>query len=164
MNKFLERYNNLKLQIELVPSSSWCFNVRSSITRSQWDLIRKQVYIKANYICEICGGKGSRHPVECHEVWEYDEINHIQKLSYFQALCPKCYEVKHIGLAILKGFKNRVEKTFCTINNVNFIEYNQIIEAVLDQWKRRSNEKWTLDLTHLKEYGINLLSIKVRQE
>ena len=77
-----------KLTIELVPSTSWFNNVRSQVSAQEWDIIRHIVYAKANNICEICGGKGNKHAVECHEIWEYDDKEHIQKLIGMIALCP----------------------------------------------------------------------------
>jgi len=78
---------NLKLQIELCPSSCWYSNVRSILTKSQWDNVKKQVSSKAWDTCEICGGVGPKHPVECHEMWEYDTKTLTQKLVELIALC-----------------------------------------------------------------------------
>ena len=101
--KLIKQHASLKLQIELVPGSCWWTNVRSNLTQSQWDKIRKPVYANANFLCEICGERGTKHPVECHEVWIYNDKSLIQKLDHFQSLCPLCHEVKHIGLAELLG-------------------------------------------------------------
>jgi hypothetical protein len=92
-----------RLTIELVPRTCWFSNVRDQVPRGDWDRIRREVYERAGKRCEVCSGRGSRHPVECHEVWEYDETAHVQRLVRMIALCPACHEVKHIGLAGLKG-------------------------------------------------------------
>lgn len=76
----------MKLTIELVPATSWGNNLRSRLPKKSWNAIRKRVYKEADFKCEICGGVGKRHPVECHEVWEYDDVNHIQSLVGFVAL------------------------------------------------------------------------------
>lgn len=88
----------MKLTIELVPSTSWFSNLRSLLSSEEWDKIRRGCYKNANYKCEICSGVGPKHPVECHETWEYDEKQGIQKLIGLIALCPSCHEVKHVGL------------------------------------------------------------------
>jgi hypothetical protein len=62
-----------KLSIELVPQTCWFSNVRDHVDQKTWDILRKDTYKKANYKCEICGGVGSKHPVECHEIWDYYE-------------------------------------------------------------------------------------------
>ena len=154
MDVFLKEHGALKLQIELVPDSCWYANVRSNVKQSQWNKIRATVYQKANYLCEVCGGKGRRHPVECHEVWEYDETTGIQRLAYFQALCPLCHEVKHFGFAQVRGNGDRAFKRFCSVNNIQEYEAGKIIEAIRKQWEIRSRMEWNLDITLLKEYGI----------
>ena len=73
----------MKLTIELVPKTAWFSNLRSILARAAWDKLRKESYKNAAHKCEICGGYGKKHPVECHEIWEYDDKNHIQK-SFLQ--------------------------------------------------------------------------------
>src|ERR1017187_3032700 len=101
----------MKLEVELVPSSCFYTNLRSILSKGNWDRLRKYSYEKANLKCEICGesglDQGSKHALECHEVWAYDDVNLIQSLVRVEALCPRCHEVKHIGLAGLKGHNQR---------------------------------------------------------
>lgn len=145
---------DLKLPIELVPSSCWYTNVRNNVTRSQWDKIRKMIYQRARYRCEICGGIGKRHPVECHEVWIYDDNTYIQKLSHFEALCPRCHEVKHFGFTTTRGFRDRALNQFCLVNNLNLSEAENIIESFYEQWERRNDIQWELDISLLKSFNI----------
>ena len=88
-NFFLHQHAKLKLQIELVPDSCIYSNVRAIIKRSQWDKLRKKIGEKSNFLCEICGGKGTLHPVECHEVWIYDEKVKTQRLNFLQSPAPQ---------------------------------------------------------------------------
>lgn len=88
------------LTVELVPKTCWFSNVRENVPRSTWDKLRKATYAAANYHCEVCGEQGSRHPVECHEIWRYHSKRFVQKLFGLVALCPACHEVKHFGLAL----------------------------------------------------------------
>ena len=57
-----------RLTVELVPSTCWYTNVRSHVPKAVWDRLRRQVAAEAGDRCEICGGRGRRWPVECHEV------------------------------------------------------------------------------------------------
>lgn len=68
------------LTIELVPSTSWYSNVRSMVKPEEWDILRRISYKEAQYRCKICHGQGTKHPVECHEIWEYDDAKHTQTL------------------------------------------------------------------------------------
>ena len=140
------------LEIELVPKTSFFNNVRSVITDSQWDIIRKKCYKKANHICEICGGKGDKWPVECHEVWQYDDTNHIQKLIGFIALCPNCHKVKHYGYATITNNAELVFNYFIKINNINKEEAIKYIDNVFELWKLRSKYNWEVNIDFLDKY------------
>lgn len=43
----------------MIPQTSWGKNLRSVLTKENWDKVRKQVYASAGYRCRICGGKGN---------------------------------------------------------------------------------------------------------
>jgi hypothetical protein len=105
-----------RLTIELVPETAWFRNLRSEISGEAWDKIRKDCYKNAGYVCEICGGVGQRHPVECHEIWEYDDGDKRQILRGVIALCPSCHEVKHIGLTQMRGGLDRAVSHMAEVN------------------------------------------------
>ena len=149
-----------KLTIELVPSTCFFSNVRSHVKQSQWDVIRKGVYRAADHECEICGGKGKRHPVECHEVWDYDDKNKIQTLVRMIALCPTCHKVKHAGLAQIKGELDIVIKQLIKVNNMTKREAVDYLQESFEVWAERSNYKWKLDINHLSKFGIDVSSLQ----
>jgi hypothetical protein len=141
-----------KLTIELVPQSSWYKNVRSSVSTDEWDIIRKRVYKQAHYCCEICGDAGTHHPVECHEIWEYEDKKHIQKLVGLIALCPACHEVKHIGFAQLQGRYAEAISHLCKVNSISRNKAYAMVEKAGDINAKRGKKPWTLDLTFLEEF------------
>lgn len=147
------------LEIELVPSSSWFNNVRSALTKKQWDNLKSQVASKAWNVCEICGGVGPKHPVECHEIWDYDERNLIQKLVGMIALCPACHMVKHIGLAKLQGKGELAIKHLMKVNKMNKEDVEKYVTEAFQTWAERSKKQWKLDISHLSEYGIDLTKV-----
>ena len=159
---YLRQHKTLKLQIELVPRSCWFSNTRSNLKNRHWDRIRKYHYAKDNYRCEICGCKGKKHPVECHEVWLYNEKTFTQKLGHFQAICPLCHEVKHMGLAGILGNGLKAFNRFKKINKLDKQTAKNIIEAVFKQWKIRSQYKWKLDIERLKKYRIDTKELNSR--
>jgi hypothetical protein len=152
--------SELKLTIELVPASSWADNVRSLVSKKQWDLIRSQVYSKAWNVCEICGGVGRKHPVEAHETWAYDDAKQTQKLVGMVALCPDCHQVKHIGLAQIRGNGVIALKHLMKINKLTKSEAEKYIQQAFQTWDQRSKKDWTLDMSLLKDYGIDPEKIK----
>lgn len=142
------------LTIELIPSTSWFSNLRSLLEKEEWDKIRKGCYKKAAYKCEICGGKGPIHPVECHETWDYDEEKKIQKLVGLIALCPSCHQTKHYGLAMINGKEQSVKKHLMKINSLTEKEVDEYIKLVFEEWKRRNKIQWTLDVSILDTYKL----------
>lgn len=148
---FLE--NKLKLTIELVPSTSWYTNVRSHVSAKQWTELKKITSVKANYKCEICSGVGARWPVECHEIWEYDDINHIQLLKGLIALCPKCHQVKHIGLSQVQGYFRSALAHLQKVNNITEVEAKEYIAECFSKWESRSKFEWTIDYSYLDRFG-----------
>jgi hypothetical protein len=145
-----------KLTIELVPSTCWLTNLRSELPKSQWDQLRKATYRKANYRCEVCGGKGDKHPVECHEIWHYDDANLVQSLKGLIALYPACHQVKHIGLAKLRGKGEEAANHLKKVNGWNERQTQQYILEAFKIWNERSKYQWQLDLTWLEQNGITL--------
>jgi hypothetical protein len=148
--------NNLKLTIELVPKTCWYSNVRSNVTKTEWDIIRKKSYELANNQCEICGdvgkNQGVNHNVECHEIWEYDDLNKIQKLIGLISLCPYCHKTKHAGLAQMNGEENIVINQLIKVNNITRKDAIDYINDSFTIWRERSKHEWTLDISVLNQY------------
>jgi hypothetical protein len=141
-----------KLTVELVPKTCWWSNLRSLADRRTWERIRRQAYLQAEYRCEICGGVGLQHPVECHEVWRYEETTHTQILVRMIALCPACHEVKHMGLA---GIRDRGKIARAHLATVNGWSGEQVVAHVAEAFAiygRRSKLSWKLDLSGLRPY------------
>jgi len=144
-----------RLTIELVPQTCWFSNVRDQVSREDWDRIRKQVYRHSAQCCEVCGGRGSKHPVECHEVWEYDETTGVQRLVRMIALCPACHEVEHIGLAGLEGRGEIAAAHLAEVNGWTSQVTAVYIEQAFDVWIERSDRTWSLDVSALAAYGVD---------
>lgn len=140
------------LTIELVPQSSWYKNVRSHVAPEVWERIKKKIFGHAGYRCQVCGGKGTRWPVECHEIFEYTDATRVQRLIRFMALCPACHEVKHIGLASVRGRRREALRHLARVNNWSVADAEAYAEGCFEQWSRRSNHQWKLDLSYLEKF------------
>lgn len=147
---------NYKLTIELVPKTSWYNNVRSKVSSDEWDIIRKKSYKIANYVCEICGdngiNQGFSHPVECHEVWVYDDTHNIQKLMGFISLCPLCHKVKHIGLAKVNNELDIAINHLMKVNSIGKRTATRYIEQSFNVWRERNKNNWVIDVSYIKKF------------
>jgi hypothetical protein len=135
----------VKLLIELVPSTAWEENLRNKIGADEWDQLRSWCYRKAGYRCEICGGQGPKHPVECHEIWEYNDG--VQKLMGLIALCPACHEVKHFGRAQVYRREKRALEHLMKVNKWSKAASLEHVNKAFELWAERSCQKWKLDLS-----------------
>jgi len=152
---FISTFNQfIPLTIELIPGSNWENNVRSEYG-NDWEWIKRISYKKANYRCEICNGVGNKHPVECHEVWDFDIDNKIQKLTGLVSLCPTCHKVKHIGLAFVKGEENIAIQQLKVVNGWTDKDVYKYIEESFLIYEALSRIQWNLDLSFLDEILIN---------
>jgi hypothetical protein len=140
-----------KLTIELVPATQWGDNLRSHLAPSQWDNLRRACYTRADNKCECCGGVGKKHPVECHEIWDYNDSARIQTLIGLVSLCPACHQVKHIGRALATGNGARAMTHLMSVNKWP----EELAEAyVVRQFEihdLRSRFEWTIDLAWLEQ-------------
>lgn len=138
-----------KLTIELIPQTSFFKNIRSLVSQTKWNKIKKIVFKKANYKCEICNGQGNKHPVECHEIWDYKDG--IQKLKGLIALCPKCHMVKHYGYTQIRGLEHVAIAHIQKINNWTKKETIIYIQQCFKIWRIRSQKHWKLNMEFLKQ-------------
>ena len=139
----------LKLIIELAPATSWYTNLRSILPREKWGKIKKFVYSKYDHKCQTYKSKGKIH---CHEVWFYDDVNHIQKLKGLVALCEWCHHIKHIGLAgIIRGQLDyeKLIKHFMKMNDCDRFTFTKHKDEAFKIWEKRSKYEWQIDLGKL---------------
>lgn len=148
----------LRLTIELVPSTSWYNNLRKVIPKSEWDKLRKRVYAKYGHRCGICGTDSSR--LNCHEIWEYDDHTHVQRLVGFIALCDLCHHVKHIGLAGVLASQGKLDyekvvEHFMKVNGCDRKTFEEHERQAFAQWEERSRYEWKVDLGEYEDIVAN---------
>lgn len=144
-----------KLDFEMVPEECWYSNLRSVLTPSDWDRVRKDAYKRAGYKCRICGAEGR---LEAHEQWSYDEEKRLQKLEDVLALCPACHAVKHISRTQLVGRGAEAMEHFMKVNGCSQTEYHAALGEANEAYRRRNKvEGWATDISWLeKRFDIKL--------
>lgn len=146
-----------RLEVELVPSTCWWSNVRSNVSRADWEKCKRLVRHRSGDRCEICGGQGRKWPVECHEIWDYNDDEHIQTLVGLIALCPRCHECKHIGRAMRLSNGARALTHLANVNRWSLENASQYLEVALELWSLRSTHEWKLDVSLLSLLDITPL-------
>lgn len=160
-------FKNPKINIELIPYEAHGFNVRSRLRKDQWERICKVIHrktAKSSLRCQQCGEsgltQGFSHPVECHEVWEFDENKKTQKLVGMVSICPLCHKAKHIGLADKMGYGEQVRKHMAKYNRWSREQVDNYVAHAKQLVKRRSGTNYNLDLTYLNKNEFNFLQTK----
>lgn len=140
-----------KLSFQLVPDSCWYSNLRTILSKKQWEFIRQDCLQRYDHKCAICNSKPKR--LECHEVWEYDEKNRTQILKDVICVCHKCHQVIHIGRTSLLGDIKKAEEHYLKVNKCSYAEYLHDL-GLANQKHKRLNEisEWKLDLTWLSRF------------
>lgn len=140
-----------KLQIELVPDGCWGFNLRSILSKEQWDFLKADAKERADGKCAICGKKTNR--LDAHERWVYDQKNGIAKLKDIIAVCKDCHSVIHINFTSIKGNFEGAEDHFMKVNNCSYAEYKKALGEANERHKQLNLvDEWKLDLSYLKRY------------
>ncbi len=148
------------LFVDLVPQSCWFTNVRSCVTKDSWDRIRKAVYGRAGYRCEVCGAardSASKRWIEAHERWQFDDTLRIQKLVRLVALCSDCHTVTHFGLAKVWGVDKKAFQHLVKVTGMTEREANDHIREAFRVWEERSKYEYSLDLRILTDSEVELL-------
>lgn len=145
----MEKHVKLRLTIELVPSTAWGRNLRDLMTKDAWDALRRQVYKHYNYRCGTCNA--SNTTMYCHEVWQYDDEHHMQRLAGFLALCRMCHHCKHLGHANMLAQRGELDfeqviAHFLRVNHCSHDAFEAYSAQAFDLWRERSQGPWTLDL------------------
>lgn len=145
----------MTLTVELVPQTAWGSNLRSILSAREWRVCQQYVYARSGRRCEVCGGVGHKWPVECHEIWEYDDDRSVQTLMGLIALCPTCHRCKHAGYAEAQGRLGEVVMQLCQVNGWITDQALGYLEHAFDVWRERSSYEWTLDTTWLELIGLS---------
>jgi hypothetical protein len=116
--------------------------------RSAWNSLRTGVLAGQGNRCGVCR---SESKLSCHEAWEYDDENKIQRLGGFEAVCALCHHVTHFGKAKLLSADRRIDleaviNHFMTVNGTSRETFEAHRDDAFRIWRERSQYEWQTDL------------------
>lgn len=142
---------DLKLKFELVPDGCWYTNLRTILSKAQWDYVKQDAKERAQGKCSICGRKTNR--LEAHEKWSYDENNGVQKLEDVISICHDCHSVIHFGRTQLKGNEERAENHFMKVNGCTYSEFRKFLGLANERHILLNKvPEWKVDISWLKRF------------
>ena len=145
----------MKLTVELVPSTVWESSLYRLMPKDVWNRIRDDFIKKNGRKCQICGE--TQGIMNLHEIWKYDDENHVQRLEGFILLCKMCHHVKHIGLAGILANEGKLNyhdviKHFCEVNNRSEKDFKKHVDGAFKIWEERSKYEWKQDFGKYEEF------------
>jgi hypothetical protein len=122
--------------------------------RETWNSIRDSIIDENGRKCQVCGETSGT--MNLHEIWEYDDTKHVQKLAGFILLCRMCHHVKHIGLARILANQGKLDYDevvahFCRVNGCTKKEFEKHKSKAFEIWAKRSEREWKQDFGKYKE-------------
>jgi hypothetical protein len=87
----------------------------------------------------------------------------VQSLVDLEALCPACHEVTHMGLAQKSGNAVKAFKHLRQVNQWDQKTAELHTREAFAIGKKRSKQAWILDVTWIKEIGIQLSAESLQQ-
>lgn len=150
--------SKLCLTIEPIPSSSAMASVAKLLPRAEWDRIRRSVYKRAGYRCQICG-RDAR--LNCHEVWYHNERTGYQWLMGFEALCDDCHGVKHILSTRNRATFDRLANHFMEVNRVGYQEFQSYLRDTRLRQRELNKREWHISFGN---YSFRIPSLKNREQ
>lgn len=140
----------LPLTVDAFPANlATHINMSSSLPEEEWSSIRKATYKNANYMCEVSGGVGTEWPVECHELWRFDEGSQTLQLRGFMALHPEIHVAKHLERQQEDKRRQQAIWMLQAMNEWTVTEAEEYWKFARDTAMRRSGQEWKLDLSWL---------------
>jgi DNA polymerase III epsilon subunit-like protein len=160
--------NQPLLAIDLVPKSMWEKNVRAVVSKEFWEALRwsfgatqlRPLFAQLGELpyperttrirCNTCGSCEDSY--ELHEVWQYDDLNLVQRLTKLIPICHKCHLVVHFGLANKRGLGETAKRHLAKVNGWSAREVDSHISSAFETWERRSRNEYSLDLSWLNQW------------
>lgn len=137
-------------EVDLVPKPSWGKKVSTILGEREWRNIRKRELDRARNRCEICGHEGEQRELICHEVWEYDDTKHAQRLRGYKVVCRGCNLIYHLGYAASNELANEAIEHFSKLTGLRFQEARKLLNSkyreLVQIYKERSKHDWKIDV------------------
>jgi len=138
----------LVLTIETIPQQSFGISLANLLPKPVWDTIRREVYAKAHYTCEICGAMDVQ--LHCHEVWSYTSKKpYIQKLQELVCLCRMCHAIKHWWNTVARCHEGKeptiyleeLTEHFCIVNHCDRDQFNlhKVVAGAISAERNKRN-------------------------
>lgn len=113
------------------------------------------------FVCRICkcNSYDFRDDIttftQCHEVWTYNELKRVQKLSKLKPVCVFCHEIIHINRFNKdKEYQDLLLERYCEINDISMEQARKDLEFAESERKRRGHIKYSLNMSLINKLDL----------
>jgi len=150
--------SKLRLAIGPMPASSAMASLAKLLPMPEWDRIRRSVYKRAGYRCQICG-RDAR--LNCHEVWYFNKRTGYQWLMGFEALCDDCHGVKHMLSVRNRATFDRLARHFTEVNRVGYQEFQSHLRDARQKQVDLNKREWHVSFD---KYAFRVPALRDREQ
>lgn len=135
----------LKIIPVLVPKPLWRINAHALLAKETWHRIRCDTFARDNHLCVICG---QRLPLECHEVFSYDDTTGIALLKKLESRCTDCHACNHLG-RLRKQSPEEFKQALIRIGSINKMRPGEVILLVKEAFRlhKTRTRPWEVRVT-----------------
>lgn len=149
----ISRYDILhhqKLEFEMIPDTLYGINARSFLTETEWKTISHNVRKIGK--CACCMESKEISKLDAHEIWDYDDKKHIQKLQDVIPVCDLCHATIHIGHSIKEGLYTEDEllEHYMKVNQISKEQSETCLQNARIKIGERNKYNWTQDQSSIK--------------
>lgn len=136
------------LTIDLVPGPLHGQSLANLLNRNEWERLRADTLRRKGALCEVCG---ARSPLECDEVWDYDDTARVARLAQLRIICRMCHRAKHYGRTRSVFDEQEVEAViahFCRVNGCDRAAFEAHQKQASELWWERTQPErgtWSVD-------------------
>jgi len=177
---FTPSESGLRLFIDLRPINP-ASSIKNVVHFKDWERLKKFIFERNNYKCECCLNKTEPEDIEAHEYYDYSthdgkkatettperlryasptrgkSKNPTLTLKRIIAICKRCHEATHYGLAKIKQREHIAKAQLKNINKIDEKQANKHIKEAFELWKEKDRlEDCTLNLELLTNNGIKI--------
>lgn len=137
----------MKLSVELVPRPLWGKSLEQRLKHRVWRKLRAEAIGRTNDRSDACGaGPQERRgrSLHVHEVWTYNDDEHVQTLVGLRPLCGTCSACTHFGRAGAMTAReasidlDAMREHPARVNGIMREQVQEHIGTAFDQWRIRS--------------------------
>jgi len=135
-------FSMLKLIPVLVPKPLWGINAHDLLAWETWQHIRRDTFAQDNHVCVICE---QQLPLECHEVFSYDDTAGVAVLEKLESRCTDCHACNHLG-RLRKRNPDEFRHALVRIGRLNKMKPEEVVLLVKEAFRLHSTrtKSWEL--------------------